>query len=70
VQDNENYYVTEEGILVHNGYKKDELPALDNTGKVHGELPEIKNLKQYDREDLEVLRDQLEKSVQERIRKT
>ena len=26
VQDNENYYVTEEGILEHNGYKKNETP--------------------------------------------
>ena len=70
VQDNENYYVTEDGVLVHNGYGRKELPVLDDTGKVHGELPAIEDLKQYDADELEIFRDQLKESVQERIRKT
>ncbi len=32
VQDNENYYVTEEGVLVHNGYK-DELNTRNNVAR-------------------------------------
>ena len=63
VQDNENYYVTEDGVLVHNGYGRKELPVLDDTGKVHGELPAIEDLKQYDADELEIFRDQLKESV-------
>lgn len=46
------------------------LPALDSTGKVHGELPTPGDLKNYSKEDLASLRDELKQSVQERIRKT
>ncbi len=31
VLDNENYYVTEEGILVHNGYKKAQIKEVDSS---------------------------------------
>jgi len=43
VLDNENYYVTEEGILVHNGYKKDfeEVEILDEQKKPIGEFDGI-----------------------------
>ena len=30
IEDNENYYVTEEGVLVHNGYKKGSTPIKEN----------------------------------------
>jgi RHS repeat-associated protein len=47
-----------------------ELPALDATGKVHGILPEIKDLKRYDVDSLSRLRDELKLSVQRRIEVT
>jgi len=46
-----------------------ELPTLDATGKVHGQLPDAKDLDRYAPEDLEQLSEELQKSVQERIRK-
>ena len=46
------------------------LPALDKTGKVHGELPSPANLSKYGREELEILKSDLEKSVQKRIEVT
>jgi hypothetical protein len=42
---------------------------LDRTGKVHGELPRPKDLKNYSREELSQLKGELDKSVQQRIRK-
>ena len=45
-------------------------PILDPTGKVHGELPEAKDLDRYAPEDLEQLSEELQRSVQERIRRT
>ena len=30
IENNENYYVTEEGVLVHNGYKKGSTPIKEN----------------------------------------
>ena len=56
------------GLSASKSVKK--LPSLDNTGKVHGELPRPKDLKKYSREDLKTLRDDLKQSVQQRIRKT
>ncbi|PPC89003.1 MAG: hypothetical protein CTY35_15635, partial [Methylotenera sp.] len=47
-----------------------ELPALDSTGKVHGELPLPEDLEKYDKDDLENLKNELKQSVKERIRKT
>jgi RHS repeat-associated protein len=47
-----------------------ELPALDSTGKVHGELPHPKDLEKYDKDDLENLKNELKQSVKEHIRKT
>ena len=49
---------------------KKPLPALDSTGKVHGELPKPKDIKNYTREELEQLRDELKPSVQKRIEVT
>jgi RHS repeat-associated protein len=46
------------------------LPALDKTGKVHGELPSPADLSKYGREDLKTLKSDLEKSVQKRIEVT
>ena len=43
--------------------------ALDATGKVHGKLPDVKDLGRYGVDDLKQLRDELKQSVQERIRK-
>ncbi|MEW4451991.1 RHS repeat-associated core domain-containing protein [Bremerella sp. JC817] len=48
----------------------DSLPSLDGTGKVHGELPHPKDLSKFDADELELLAEQLRKSVGERIRKT
>ena len=48
----------------------DELPVLDSTGKVHGELPKPADLGRYSPDDLRQLQGDLEQSVQERIRKT
>lgn len=78
------YRVGDVGVLVHNSNApgdctplaqlksrySDELPSLDGTGKVHGVLPHPEDLGKYDPYDLAQLRDELEKSVQERIRKT
>lgn len=41
--------------------------ALDSTGKVHGKLPEVKDLKQYDIEELQRLQSELKISIQTRI---
>ena len=46
------------------------LPALDSTGKVHGDLPSPGDLSKYSREDLRILKSDLEKSVQRRIEVT
>lgn len=50
--------------------KKEIEAALDATGKVHGPLPKPQDLSKYHPEDLVRLKDDLKKSVQERIRKT
>jgi hypothetical protein len=44
-----------------------DLPKLDRTGKVHGELPAQRDLRRYDVEELAILRDELKQSVQKRI---
>lgn len=46
------------------------LPSLDQTGKVHGELPSASELENYSSEELEQLRDELQQSVEQRIRVT
>jgi hypothetical protein len=46
-----------------------DLPSLDSTGKVHGDLPKSKDLNRYSNDELIILRDELKQSVQERIRK-
>lgn len=50
--------------------KKKDLPTLDRTGKVHGDLPRAEDLSKYSRDELKRLRQELRESVQERIRKT
>ncbi|MEQ1507827.1 MAG: hypothetical protein ABMB14_36700, partial [Myxococcota bacterium] len=47
-----------------------ELPGLDSTGKVHGDLPKVKDLGRYDADDLEVLSEDLGKSIEKRIEVT
>jgi RHS repeat-associated protein len=73
VANTHNYFVGEDGVLVHNG-KKGPLElcvALDSTGKVHGEsLPKAKDFDRYSREDLEQLLDELKEGVQKRIEVT
>lgn len=46
------------------------LPALDSTGKVHGKLPKMSDLKKLSKDDLIILKEELIKSVQKRIEKT
>lgn len=46
------------------------LPALDRTGKVHGILPQIKDLSKYSKEELKQLHKELNQSVQRRIKVT
>ena len=69
------YFISQFEILSHNmcgGTQRgrQELPSLDGTGKVHGQLPDPKDLDQYSRDELIQLRDELEISVQRRIEKT
>jgi hypothetical protein len=45
----------------------DELPARDDTGKVHGELPKAEDLDKCSAGALEQLLDELEDSVEQRI---
>jgi uncharacterized protein RhaS with RHS repeats len=50
--------------------KKEIEAVLDATGKVHGPLPKPQDLGKYHPEDLVRLKEDLKRSVQERIRKT
>jgi len=61
----------DDAVVVHNGWcsKLTDLPSLDSTGKVHGDLPKPQDLKGYAAEDLVRFRDDLARSVEERIRK-
>jgi len=43
-----------------------DIPSLDNTGKVHGDLPSPEDLKKYSKEELEQLKTELEQSVKQR----
>ena len=71
VEDFHTYFVGQSGAWVHNRCGDAEpLPGVDGTGKVHGKLPRPSDLSKYSREELEVFRDNLKKSVKERIRKT
>jgi RHS repeat-associated protein len=45
----------------------DDLPALDRSGKVHGDLPEPQDLSKYSRDELEQLQAELRQSVAARI---
>lgn len=63
VADFETYFVGSQRILVHNC----KLPKLDGTGKMHGDLPDIKDLKKnVDDDTLSDFRDDLKSSVQKR----
>ncbi len=57
-----------DGVKSSKNAKK--LPSLDSTGKVHGDLPTPGDLSKYGREDLRILKTDLEKSVQRRIEVT
>ena len=52
------------------GSKAPTLPKLDSTGKVHGKLPKAKDLGKYSKEELQILRQELKASVQQRIKVT
>ena len=45
---------------------KNKLPRLDNTGKLHGDLPHIEDLKQLDKNTLKDFRDDLRDSLKRR----
>ena len=47
--------------------KPGDLPTIDSTGRVHGDVPPPEDLKNHSSEDLKALRDALSDSVQERI---
>lgn len=47
----------------------DGLPVRDSSGKVHGTLPTPEQLRDYTSEELEDFQDELQGSVEERIRK-
>ncbi len=49
---------------------KSRLPRLDRTGKVHGELPSVGELRKYDPNELLQFQDELKLSVQKRIEVT
>jgi hypothetical protein len=66
VEDWHTYYVSKNMVLVHNTCKK-QLPSLDSTGKVHGELPRPQDIGDYSHEELQILYDELRISVQTRI---
>ena len=48
--------------------KAPKLPKLDNTGKMHGKLPELKDLKKFDKQTLRDLRSDLNASLKTRKR--
>ena len=56
--------------LVHNCGEKAVEAFLDSTGKVHGVLPEVKDLKNYTVDELKRLLNELKTSVQTRIQAT
>jgi RHS repeat-associated protein len=64
------YYAGTTPVLVHNSCGRPLDAFLDGTGKVHGNLPSVSELSQYNREELEILRSQLGQSIQTRIAKT
>lgn len=45
---------------------KNKLPEIDSTGKLHGDLPHIKDLKNLDKGTLGDLRDDLKNSLKRR----
>ena len=57
---------TDESTFIDDG---DGLPVRDNSGKVHGILPTPEQLDGYTTEELEDFQEELEGSVEERIRK-
>jgi len=48
---------------------KSNLPSLDSTGKVHRQLPRLKDLKNYSNNESSQLRDELKQNVRQRIKK-
>ncbi|MCQ8186660.1 HINT domain-containing protein, partial [Parvularcula maris] len=67
VADFHTYFVGEERVLVHNC----DLPKIDRTGKMHGDLPKIEDLKKnVDKETLSEFRDDLKSSAATRQRRT
>jgi hypothetical protein len=52
------------------GGKRPELPSIDRTGKVHGDLPNIKDIGKYSKEELGLFLKELKESVQQRIKVT
>lgn len=66
VETDHRYLVTDLGVVAHNANISCamELPALDSTGKVHGELPPKETLpSNWDHEELEYLADELKVSI-------
>lgn len=77
VEDAHCYFAGDWAVLVHNakakkgcdalGSDSNPLPGIDSTGKVHGDLPKIKDLKKLSNEQLEELLQDLKQSVPRRI---
>ena len=65
VADFETYFVGEARVLVHNCGP--DLPQIDGTGKMHGDLPKIEDLKKnVDNDTLSDFRDNLKSSAKKR----
>ena len=63
------YAVSAAGILVHNmggSRTLPDLPAVDSTGKVHGKIPTLQELKLHESDELDFFREQLSQSIQRR----
>ena len=53
-------------VLSNSKELKNKLPKIDGTGKLHGDLPHIKDLKNLDKDTLRGLRDDLRSSLKRR----
>ncbi|MBN9352261.1 MAG: hypothetical protein J0H55_16395 [Chitinophagaceae bacterium] len=69
VKEGERLFLKESEKVVSKKLKKF-LPTLDATGKVHGDLPKVKDLANYSKEELQTLLGELKQSVKKRIKVT
>lgn len=69
MKEGERLFLKESEKVVSKKLKKF-LPTLDATGKVHGDLPKVKDLANYSKEELQTLLGELKQSVKKRIKVT